>query len=220
VTIGGATFGSSSVIWPLLVAAAALFAGGYSTALLRVVAAVGLLVFASASVYGEQLKRMAVVDHPIRAVRDCMVSLKRSGAKTGPGVLGVERDIEHYGYYYYLWRDGPWNVRKEFSPEEAERHLWASGEQTPVFLSHADYDALVRRAGLWDATYPGRLDARATAASLVADAARNPLRSGVRFNPGLAVLLPGPFQACLPDVLAAGGQPLWTTPSGGRRPQP
>jgi len=43
----------------------------------------------------------------------------------------------------------------------------------------------------------------------IADAARDPLRSGARFDDNVGVLLPGPFQACLPDVLAAGAQPLW-----------
>jgi hypothetical protein len=213
VSAGGATFSSPPVLWSLLAAVIALFAAGSTMALVRVVAIVGLLALASAPVYGKKIERVREVDHPIRAVRDCMLALQRLGAPTGPGVLGVERDIEHYGYYYYLWRLGPWNVKAEFSLEEAHRHLWTSGEQTPVFVSHANYDALVRRADLWDATYPARFGPEATAADLVADAARNPLRSGVRFNANLAVLLPGPFQACLPDVLAAAGQPLWQEPA-------
>jgi hypothetical protein len=213
VTAGGATFSSPPVLWSLLAAAVAWFAVGSTMALVRVVAAVGLLALASAPVYGEKIERVMVVDHPIRALRDCMVAMQQTGVRTGPGILGVDRDLEHYGYYYYLWRVGPWNVRQEFSLEETERHLWTPGEQTPVFIWHTDYDALVRRAGAFEATYPARVGPEATAADLIADAARNPLRSGARFNENLAVLLPGPFQACLPDVLAAAGQPLWKAPA-------
>jgi hypothetical protein len=148
-----------------------------------------------------------------------MTAVQQSGAKTGPGILGVNRDLgtnrelEHFAYYYYLSRLGPWNVRPEFSLDETERHLWTPGEQTPVFIWHTDYDALVRHAGAWEAIYPAVVGAKAPSADPIADAARNPLRSGARFNENLAVLLPGPFQACLPDVLAAAGQPLWQTPA-------
>jgi hypothetical protein len=219
VPVGGATFGSPPVVLMLLVAAVAFLAGGYSMALVRVAASVGVLVLVSAPTYGGKVARMAVVDHPIRALRDCMTAVQQSGAKTGPGILGVNRDLgtnrelEHFAYYYYLSRLGPWNVRPEFSLDETERHLWTPGEQTPVFIWHTDYDALVRHAGAWEAIYPAVVGAKAPSADPIADAARNPLRSGARFNENLAVLLPGPFQACLPDVLAAAGQPLWQTPA-------
>ncbi len=227
VAFGGAHFGNGSVFWPLLVAAVALVACGRGRAAVRVVAVIGLLELASVHVYWDRIGTVMAVDHPIRALRDCMVAVQRTGVKTGPGVLGVDRDLEHYGYYYYLWRVGPWNVRQEFSLEEAERRLRTPGEQTPVFVWHTDYDALVRHAGAWEATYPGVADTEMSPAALIADAARNPLRSGARFNENLAVLLPGPFESCLPDILAAAGQPLWKTPApvggagsatAGRRP--
>ena len=210
---GGATFGSPPVVVTLLVAAAALLAAGHPMALVRVAAAVGALVLVSAPTYGAKVARMTVVDHPIRALRDCMTAMQRSGAKTGAGILGVNRDLEHFAYRYYLFPLGPWNVRPEFSLDETQRHLSTPGEQTPVFIWHTDYDALVRHAGAWEAVYPAVVGGETPGSDPVADAARNPLRSGARFNEHLAVLLPGPFQACLPDVLAAAGQPLWKTPA-------
>ncbi len=217
VTVGGARFGSSSALWPLLVASVALFVGGYLTTLVRLAVVVVVLMLVPAQAYTWSIANAARVDHPIRAVRDCMVSVQRTGAKTGSGVLGVYGDIQHYSYYYYLWRLGTWKINREFVPEETERHLWAPGEQTPVIVSRKDYEVLVRRAGLWDATFPEGRGPTAASSDPVADAARNPLRSGARFNDDVAVLLPGPFQSCLPDVLAAAGQPLWQTPAPDRR---
>jgi 4-amino-4-deoxy-L-arabinose transferase-like glycosyltransferase len=213
VAIGGAHVSNGSVLWPTLVAAVALVACGCGRAGVRGVVVIGLLELASVHVYWDRIGTMMAVDHPIRALRDCMAALQQAGVKTGPGVLGVDRDLEHYGYYYYLWRIGPWNIRPEFSLEETERHLRTPGEQTPVFVWHTDYDTLVRHAGAWEATYPAAVDAETPPTDPIVDAARNPLRSGARFNENLAVLLPGPFRACLPDVLAAAGQPLWKTPA-------
>jgi hypothetical protein len=117
-----------------------------------------------------------------------MESVKRSGARVGSGVLGTEQDILHYTYYYYLWRVGTWTVLPEFSLEQTERRLWTPGEQTPVLISRRDYETVIRRAG------------------------DRPAPRGATLEPGVAVLLPGPFQACVPDLLAAGARPLWAPP--------
>jgi hypothetical protein len=217
VTVGGARFGSGSAFWPLLVASAALLVGGYLTTLVRLALVVVVLMLIPAQAYSERIAHATRIDHPIRAVRDCMVSVQRTGVKTGSGVLGVYGDIQHYSYYYYLWRLGTWKVNREFVLEETERHVWTQGEQTPVIVSRKDYETIVRRAGLWDATFPAGQGPMAASSDPVTDAARNPLRSGARFNDEVAVLLPGPFRSCLPDVLAAAGQPLWTTPAPGGR---
>jgi hypothetical protein len=177
----------------------------------------GLLAELPVQVYQERIAHAMRTDHPIRAVRDCMVSVQRTGVKTGSGVLGVHGDIQHYSYYYYLWRLGGWKVNREFLPDQTEQRLWRSGEQTPVIVSRRDWETLVRRAGLWDSTFPARDGSPAAPDDPVADAAHNPLRSGARFNDDLVVLLPGPFQSCLPDILAAAGQPLWKDPLPERR---
>jgi 4-amino-4-deoxy-L-arabinose transferase-like glycosyltransferase len=213
VTIGGATFSSHSVFLPLSVAAVALFAGGYARAIVLVVPILGLLALSSVHVYGDRLARVASVDHPIRAVRDCMVAVRQAGVKTGSGVLSVERDLPNHVYYYYFWRVGTWDMRQTFALEETERRLWTPGEQTPVLISRDDYQTLVRRAGLWDAVYPAAGGPQTVPIDPVVDAMRNPLRSGARFNEELAILLPGPFQACLPGVGGAAGPPLWKDPA-------
>jgi 4-amino-4-deoxy-L-arabinose transferase-like glycosyltransferase len=184
----------------------------------RLAVAVALLMLIPVQTYGGRLAHAMRVDHPIRAVRDCMVAVKQTGAPVGSGVLGVYADIQHYSYYYYLWRLGEWKVNREFLPDETERHLQAPGRQTPVIVSRGDWETLVRRAGAWEVTFPARGARSPVPDDPVADAARNPLRSGARFNDDVAVLLPGPFRACLPDVLAAAGQPLWTTPAPRRSP--
>jgi 4-amino-4-deoxy-L-arabinose transferase-like glycosyltransferase len=186
INVGGATyFRNSTVLAPLLVACGLLMAGGYTRIMVRLAVTAGLIAIVPTRVYSGELAHVMRTDHPIRAVRDCMVSVQRTGVKTGSGVLGVYRDIQHYGYYYYLWRVGAWTFNPEFSLEQTERRLWTPGEQTPVIVSRQDYETLVRQA---DST---------------------PMPAGVRVEENLAILLPGPFQACLPDVLAAGGQPLW-----------
>jgi hypothetical protein len=214
ITIGGiVSFRNDSVVWPLVVAGVLLLAGGYARAVVRLAVTAGLLALVPTQVYSEKISHVMRTDHPTRAVRDCMVAVRESGTKTGSGVLGVYRDIEHYGYYYYLWRLGEWKFNREFLPDETERRLQAPGEQTPVIISRGDWETLVRRAGAWDATFPARGLRPPVPDDPVADVARNPLRSGARLEENLAVLLPGPFAACLPDVLAAAGQPLWRDPA-------
>ncbi len=194
VGIGGAAFfRNTTVIGPLAVAVALLLAGGQAKWLLRLAVVVALLVGNPVQVYREKIAHVTRTDHPIRALRDCMVSVRATGAGTGSGVLGVNRDIQHYSYYYYLWRVGTWTLTPEFSLEQTERRIRTPGEQTPVLISPRDFETLASRAG--DRPMPG----------------------GATFEPGVAVLLPGPFRACVADVLAAGAQPLWTTPASGRR---
>jgi 4-amino-4-deoxy-L-arabinose transferase-like glycosyltransferase len=219
IVVGGARFGSDTVLWPvlwpLLLALSTLVAAGYLHAVIRlaVAVAVAVLLIIPAQAYSGRLSHAMRVDHPIRAVRDCMATVKQSGALAGSGILSVSADIQHYSYYYYLWRLGDWKINREFLAEEAERRLQTPGEQTPVIVSRGEWETLVRRAGTWDATFPAPDVGLPVQDDPVADAARNALRSGARFNDEIAVLLPGPFQACLPDVLAAAGQPLWKDPA-------
>ena len=216
IVVGGARFSSDTMLWPLLLASAALMAAGYLNTVVRLAVAVALLLLIPAQAYSGRLSHAMRVDHPIRAVRDCMAAVKQTGVPTGSGVLSVSADIQHYSYYYYLWRLGDWKINREFLPDETERHLQTPGEQTPVIVSRGEWETLVRRAGAWDATFPARGAHPPVLDDPVADAARNPLRSGARFNDDVAVLLPGPFQGCLPDVLAAAGQPLWKDPAPAR----
>jgi 4-amino-4-deoxy-L-arabinose transferase-like glycosyltransferase len=187
-TIGGAGVGIGAVVWPLAAACALLFLGGYPRALLRLAGAVMLLALVPVSVYEGEIARAKMIDHPFRAIRECVTAVQRSGVEVGPGVYGAYADMPHWTYYYYLWRLNESIVTREFSLKEAERRLWTPTEQTPVIVTRANYETLVRRA---------------------AERGGGPMRSGVSLDENVGVLLPGPFQACLPDVLAAAGQPLW-----------
>jgi 4-amino-4-deoxy-L-arabinose transferase-like glycosyltransferase len=189
ITIGGIGFGISSVAWPLATALVLLFLGGYVETLLRLAVAVGLVALIPVSVYASELARLNVVDHPFRAIRECTTSVQQGGIKVGPGVYGAYADMPHWTYYYYLWRLDESIVTPLFSTELAESRLWTPAEQTPVLVSRPNYEKLVRRAAERES----------------GDA----MPSGVRLDEHFGVLLPGPFRPCLPDVLAAGGQPLW-----------
>jgi 4-amino-4-deoxy-L-arabinose transferase-like glycosyltransferase len=217
VTIGGVRVGNDSVAWPLAAACGALFLVGSLGTLLRLAVICALVALAPVPVYTGEIARTKVVDHPFRAVRECMTALQQAGVKVGPGVYGSATEMEHWTYYYYLWRMGEWTIGPDYSVPEAERRLWMPGRQTPVLVSRSTYETLVRRAGLWETTFSGGVEPAEGSSDPVADAARNPLRSGARFDDNIAVLLPGPFQACLPGVLAAAGQPLWRTPASDSR---
>jgi 4-amino-4-deoxy-L-arabinose transferase-like glycosyltransferase len=210
---GGIGFRISSVVWPLATACLLLFLGGYLRTLLRMAVVAALIALVPVSVYTGEIARAKVIDHPFRAVRECVTAVQQSGVKVGPGVYGAYVDMPHWTYYYYLWRLNESIVTREFSLDEAERRLRTPAEQTPVLVSRANYDTLVRRAAERVAPGPGVVGRAAASSDAIADAARDPMRSGVRLDANVGLLLPGPFQACLPDILAAAGQPLWKTPA-------
>jgi hypothetical protein len=209
ISMGGVGVGVGSVAWPLAAACALLFLGGYLRAVLRVGVVAALIALVPVPVYKGEIARLKMVDHPFRAIRECVTAVQQSGVKVGPGVYGAYADMPHWTYYYYLWRLNESVMTREFSPEEAERRLSIPGEQTPVLVLRTNYEKLVRRAAQRDGASPGVVGTAAASSDLIADAARDPMRSGVSLDEHLGLLLPGPFRACLPDVLAAAGQPLW-----------
>ena len=189
VTTGSVGLAIGAVVWPLAAACVLLFLGGYPRALLRLAVAVTLLALVPVSVYRGEIARLQIVDHPFRAIRECVTAVEQSGAKVGPGVYGAYVDMPHWTYYYYLWRLNESIITRGFSVRAAERRLWTPGEQTPVIVSRTNYETLVRRA---------------------AERGADPMPGGVSLDEQVGVLLPGPFRACLPNILAAAGQPLWT----------
>ncbi len=89
-------FRNTTVLGPLLVACGLLLLGGHATTVVRLVVTAGLLALIPVSVYTGKLAHIERVDHPVRALRDCMASVRRTGVKTGSGVLGVHADILQY----------------------------------------------------------------------------------------------------------------------------
>ncbi len=218
VTILGARFDNRSVVWPVAAASALLFLGGYLRTFLGLAVLMVLAALAPVSVYRGEIALAERVNHPFRAIRECMTSVQQSGARVGQGVYGSSVEMEHWTYYYYLWRLGEWKVGRDYSLEEAEKRIWTPGEQTPVLVSRANYEKLVRRAAERETTGPGVVrPAGGASVDPIADAARDPLRSGVSLSEDVGLLLPGPFRPCLPDVMAAAGQPLWKNPLPERR---
>ncbi len=209
VTVGGARIENTSVLWPLVAVYVLLFLGGYLRTLLGLGVVMALVALVPVSVYRGEIELAERVNHPFRAIRECMTAVQQSGVKVGPGVYGSAYEMEHWRYYYYLWRLGEWTVGRDYSLEEAEKRLWAPGEQTPVLVSRANYERLVRRAAERGAPGPGAVRPAGASPDPIADAARDPMRSGVSLSAEVALLLPGPFRPCLPDVLAVAGQPLW-----------
>ena len=213
IAAGGIGVAISSVGWPLAVACALLFLGGYLRALLRLAVIATLIAMVPVSVYTGEIGRAKLVDHPFRAVRECVSAVQRSGASGVPGIYGAYADMPHWTYYYYLWRLNESIVTREFSMEEAERHLSIPAEQTPVLLTRANYVKLVHRVVGRVDTGTGMVGPGAVSSDPIADAARDPMRSGVSLDDNVGLLLPGPFRPCLPDILAAAGQPLWKDPA-------
>ena len=211
---------NSSVLRPLFIAGLLLSVFGYATTVARVAGLVGLLILIPVRAYTAKIDQVPREDHPIRALRDCMRGVQRSGTSAGSGVLNASGGIlyhsyyyYYYYYYYYLWRVGSWTVDQPFSPEDVERRLHTPGGQTPVIVSREGYETLVRRAMPEGAPVPQP----AALTDPVDDALRDAMRSGARFDDRVAILRSGPFQSCLPGVLAAGAKPLWPPGGPGRQ---
>jgi 4-amino-4-deoxy-L-arabinose transferase-like glycosyltransferase len=208
-------FRNSSVIRPLVIAALLLFLVGYSKTLVRLFGVLGLLVLLPIGSYVEKVQRTAVVDHPLRAVRDCMIDVRGSGAPIGDGVLGASGDILHHSYYYYFWRQGSWVIAPEFPRDEVVLRLSVPGQQTPVLMSREHYEPLYRdaasAAGIWEHPSPGAdLDVGSKIAPYISD--------GVVVGENIAMMLPGPFKPCVTRALDAGAGQLWRVQPPERRP--
>jgi len=132
------------------------------------------------------------VAHPLKAIRDCGVRLRTSGADVGDGFYNAASDRVYHSYFYYLRHLGPWVEARHPQPDELNRRLHAPGEQTPVLMSQRDYNdraMAVSRASLSAATSSARAPS-----------------AGITINDGIVVLLPGPYEACVPPAVEAGAK--------------
>ena len=204
VTIGGMGAGRISLEWSLVTVYALLFLGGHLRAFLRLAVTMVLVAMVPVSYYRGEIALAKRVDHPFRAVRECMTAVQKSGVTVGRGVYGSWAEMPHWTYYYYLWRLGEWTVTPSSRWKRPSGGCGRQASRRRLSSLRANYETLRRRAA-------------ERGGGPVADSGRDPMRSGVSLDEQVGLLLPGPFQACLPDVLAAGAQPLWTTPVEGRR---
>lgn len=209
-SVGGVTlFSNSSFLRPAFAAVVIFWLAGQARSLLRLAVAIGLAFLLPLATYLDKVHRIGKVDHPIRAARDCISGIERTGAPVGQGVYNAAADL-HHAYYFYLGRIGPWVVAPQFSLDDTLARLTMPGQQTPVIIQRPDYETLA-------ATLPPLPVIAPDAPPLPPDE-HTPLRTtltkgAVTFDDNVAMLLPGPFQACAAPMLEADGHPIWKRPT-------
>ncbi|HUL75393.1 MAG TPA: hypothetical protein VLT86_19930 [Vicinamibacterales bacterium] len=205
-------FRNSTFLRPAFAAVVLFWLAGQSRTLLRLALAFALVFLLPVTAYMDKIHRIGRVDHPIRAARDCIDALEARDPAAARGVMNASGDVLHHSYYYYLWRTGPWISADHFSLDDTLARLTTPGRQAPVLIARADYDAL--RATLPPQPGPGAPPANGDP---VAELRRTLTVGAVTFDDNIAMLLPGPFQACAAPMLAADGKPIWRLPQAGRR---
>ena len=200
-------FSNSSVPRPLVFSFLLLCIVGYALSVVRMVGAIALLLVLPFGKYVEKVQHLSTIEHPLRATRDCMAGLVAAGKVPPRGAFSASGEVLNHTYYYYLWREGPWVVANAFSPDEVEQRLLDPSKQTPILITKADFEQLTQ---LWDATASSTPEApgQGRRETVVWD--------GFAIQDSVALLLPGPYGACLQPVREAGGAPLWRPSKAGR----
>jgi len=202
-------FRNSSVLRPLLISGVLVLVAGLATTAIRLVGVILLCLTLPFDTYLDKLHALGRPDHPIRAMRDCMLGVQASTPGIATGVLSASVDEMHHAYYYYLWRTGPWVWSDAFRPAAVVERLTTAAEQAPVLLARRDYDALVAETG-------GGADQAGDLAGVDATVRRSAwqaLQSAVAIEDRVIAVLPGPYQGCVGPVLAGGGRSVDRAPS-------
>lgn len=155
---------------------------------LAIAAVVILPVWASA----DRLDHFSSVDHPLRALRDCAITVGTSPPETH--VYPPYFQLATHSPYYYLRQVGPW-VAHDGSPknDELDIRLYTPGRQTLVLLSRNDYDIIVRQIGLKEL----------------------PMPRGLLIFDDVVLLTPGPFEGCADAAVVVGGRDIADLPARG-----
>lgn len=231
-------FRNSSVPRPLAIAGLLFLVTGPARVKPLAIGALALIVVLPLTTYVEKVRKLSTVQRPFSALRDCIEERIASGAAERRGVLVSDPLLLTHAYYYYLRRTGPWDEGLERLYREARRRLSEPGHETPVILSLQQLEDLAGRLRpeIGIATAPADLrsadpsrwqDARQAAlareasitlredlfeaSGLVRASALPVPRVIVRgIVPGdqVAILLPGPYDACVAPAVAAGARPL------------
>jgi 4-amino-4-deoxy-L-arabinose transferase-like glycosyltransferase len=179
-------FRNASLTRPFLVAALLLVLAGSLRWAARAIGVALLMIVLPVAVYPSKIERSMTVNRPLHVARDCILSVERSGDAVGDTVYDAAGALTHHGYHFYLRALEPWVRADRPDVAELERRLFEPGKQSPVLLRHADY-------------------------SLVTDVAvsRNlPPFVGFSTDPGLVMVLPGPFAKCAAPAARAGALPI------------
>ena len=180
--IGGVVLRNSSVMRPLLVAAAAFaLAQAWRHALTW--APVALLLLLPLSAARETLLAASHPAHPLRTLRDCARPLVEAGRVVG-GAYAVSADSITHTYAFYTLPLGPWEATTTI--EDAHRRMLDDvARPRLLILSGRAYSDLALERLRQNKTMP----------------------PGISANLNIVVLLPGPLGACAADVIRAGARP-------------
>lgn len=183
--LGGKAFENESIAGPIAIGGALLFLRGSTPAAAATLAVLPLLGILPVHDYPPTIGQAKVVNHPLRALRDCGVTVRNSGTLVGNGVYNAAPTLTYRSYYYYLRDFGRWTEVDRPDPKELRRRLFDAGAQTPVVMSLQDYRTVVPAIG------PDTVPAGTTLLTLEADSP--------------VILLPGPFAGCIEPAVRAGG---------------
>jgi len=180
--IGGVVLRNSSVLRPLVLAAAAFaLARAWRHALTW--APFVLLLLLPLSAARETLLAASRPGHPLRALRDCARPLVEAGRVRG-GAYAVSQDSVPHTYAFYALPLGSWDATTTFDPAVQGSALDDPARPRELVLSGRAFSdlALERlRAG-------------------------KPIPPGIRAHPNLIVLLPGPLAGCIDETVRAGAR--------------
>jgi 4-amino-4-deoxy-L-arabinose transferase-like glycosyltransferase len=202
---GMTIFRNSSILRPLFLAVILALIAGYARNLTRLVGVTALALLLPFPAYANRIEKLSRIDHPIREARDCIAEVRASGAPSGAGILAASPIVFHHGYYFYLWRLGPYTQSSVFSPEQTLERLARAGAQTPVLIAREDYETLVSRMSAEQAAGASTPDGLASAYETLVTL----INHTARFDTDVAMIFPGPFRPCSARLLATGAQPVW-----------
>lgn len=180
-------FRNSSTTRPLVIGSLAWLASGYGQWTMRPVAAAVIFLLLPVATYLPRVQRFSSIDHPLQSLRDCGLAVQASGASPATGVLHVSQDV-HHAFNYYLRRLGPWVESDTAGADELHRRLSVPGAQSPVVMSKRSYQTLV-------------------------EGSRADVPAGIAIGDTFFILLPGPYERCVPAVVAGGAAELSSRPA-------
>jgi hypothetical protein len=205
--VGSLRISNAEIGRPLVLGAVLLWLGAAPITMLHRWIVVPLMVLLMAPTYEEMIVRLRRPDHPLRTIRDCALHIQETSADAHRGVYNAARGGAGHPLFYYLRALGPWKFEDRPAPAQVRRAVLQQAQ--PVLVVEQDFGAVITAV-----TPPRDAAAGAARASLEtpdAPAAANASVVGVLQPGGVVVLLPGPYQVCVPPVVAAG----WEAVGGG-----
>ncbi len=198
---GGHRFSNASIARPLVLGAFLLWLGTSPLATLHMWVIVPLMVLSIAPTYERVVDRLRRPDHPLSTLRDCALAIQRTSPEAGRSVYNAAHATASHPYFYYLRSLGPWTWADAPADDEVRRRLLGRAQQSPMIVSSEDLGAVMlavarpeqRTSELARVALDQPIDSHQTTVSGVTD------RDGL-----VIVVLPGPYQACVSPVVAAG----------------